>query len=564
MIYVNTEEVKIDCQIAEKALEKKMLWDEENRLQAIDINGYVSNYTYDAGGERVTKLSGGGQGIFVNSVFAGGKTSTSDFTLYVNPYLVAQNGGRYTKHIYIGSQRIVSKLGDFDSYGADPRRVEKAGESFSGLKVNYDAKYKKALEITKANYDSFDVPYYGVDNNDYVNGLGFCCNPSQDASSSSSTTAKSAKNDNAELQQFYYHPDHLGSSSYISNLDGEVVQHIEYVPFGEVFLEEKNAKWNTPYLFTSKELDRETGLYYYGARYYDPKISIWTSVDPILLREEIYENPEFTNGGVYNSHNLSSYSFSYNSPIVYVDPNGECPNCVTAAAGAVIGGIIGGAIEAGTQLYRNGKVNNWKAVGGSALQGAIVGGAAGFTGGASLAVTAGVAGSANAIGGTVNRAIQDKETTAADLLIDFSIGAVIGAGAKYIKTPFGSGTIKGGAWIETTENMSAAAAKYQTSITGQAANKSFLLKGVKFDGFSNGILQDAKSGMGNFVDKATGSFKPWFTGGRKMIEQAERQIGAANGTKIQWFFENKSVMEATQKLFKKEGIKGIELIYKPN
>ena len=36
------------------------------------------------------------------------------------------------------------------------------------------------------------------------------------------------------------HPDHLGSSSYITNLDGEVVQHIEYVPFGEVFIEERN------------------------------------------------------------------------------------------------------------------------------------------------------------------------------------------------------------------------------------------------------------------------------------------------------------------------------------
>ena len=72
------------------------------------------------------------------------------------------------------SQRIVSKLGDFDSYGADPRRVEKAGESFSGVKVDYDTKYKKSLETVKANYASLDVPYYGLDNNDYVNGLGFC------------------------------------------------------------------------------------------------------------------------------------------------------------------------------------------------------------------------------------------------------------------------------------------------------------------------------------------------------------------------------------------------------
>ena len=47
-------------------------------------------------------------------------------------------------------------------------------------------------------------------------------------------------NDDYEKMQFYYHPDHLDSSSYITNLDGEVSQHIEYVPFGEVFLEERN------------------------------------------------------------------------------------------------------------------------------------------------------------------------------------------------------------------------------------------------------------------------------------------------------------------------------------
>ncbi|MFC4476483.1 RHS repeat domain-containing protein [Flavobacterium chungangensis] len=313
MIYVNTEEVKTDGKVNEKAQEKKFIWDEENRLGAVDINGYVSSYTYDAGGERVTKLSGGGQGIFVNSVFSGGKTSTSDFTLYVNPYLVAQNGGRYTKHIYIGSQRIVSKLGDFDSYGADPRRVEKAGESFSGVKVNYDAKYKKSLDVVKANYATFEVPYYGVDNNDYVNGLGFCCNPSGESASasSSSTTGKlmAGKNDNAELQQFYYHPDHLGSSSYISNLDGEVVQHVEYVPFGEVFLEEKNAKWNTPYLFTSKEIDRETGLYYYGARYMDSKMGIFISVDPLA---EKYAG-------------VSSYAYALNNPVKFTDPTGMSP-----------------------------------------------------------------------------------------------------------------------------------------------------------------------------------------------------------------------------------------------
>ncbi|GAB6119056.1 hypothetical protein JCM30204_02040 [Dysgonomonas termitidis] len=67
----------------------------------------------------------------------------------------------------------------------------------------------------------------------------------------------------------------------ITDLDGEIVQHIEYVPFGEVFIEERNNTWDTPYLFNAKELDEETGLYYYGARYYDPRISLWLSTDPL-------------------------------------------------------------------------------------------------------------------------------------------------------------------------------------------------------------------------------------------------------------------------------------------
>ena len=103
------------------------------------------------------------------------------------------------------------------------------------------------------------------------------------------------------------YPDHLGSSSYITNLDGEVSQHIEYVPFGEVFIEERNNTWNTPYLFNAKEFDEETGMYYYGARYYEPRLSLWMSVDPL---EEKY----------YNS---SSYAYCNNNPIRFIDPDGR-------------------------------------------------------------------------------------------------------------------------------------------------------------------------------------------------------------------------------------------------
>ena len=211
----------------------------------------------------------------------------------VSPYLVANQGGRYTKHIYIGSQRVVSKIGDFDSYGSDPRCIQYAGSETDGLSVDYKQKYVQQLQVIKDNYVTFAVPYNGEDNNDYVDGKGFCCNDGSLEAAQSRVMARAMKNnfqesDIYEKMQFYYHPDHLGRSSYITNLDGEVVQHIEYVPFGEVFVEERNNIWNTPYLFNAKEFDEETGLYYYGARYYEQKTSLWISTDP--LQEKYFNN----------------------------------------------------------------------------------------------------------------------------------------------------------------------------------------------------------------------------------------------------------------------------------
>jgi RHS repeat-associated protein len=110
-----------------------------------------------------------------------------------------------------------------------------------------------------------------------------------------------------ENLQFYYHPDHLGSSSYITDVSGEVYQHMEYFPFGETFIEERTDAEYTSYLYNGKELDEETGLYYYGARYYDARISMWYGVDP---KAEKYPY-------------LSCYAFSGLNPIKLIDPNGK-------------------------------------------------------------------------------------------------------------------------------------------------------------------------------------------------------------------------------------------------
>ena len=82
---------------------------------------------------------------------------------------------------------------------------------------------------------TFAVPYNGEDNNDYVDGKGFCCNDGSletaqaramaaNIAKAKAVNGKFKENDDYEKMQFYYHPDHLGSS-YITNLDGEVVQH---------------------------------------------------------------------------------------------------------------------------------------------------------------------------------------------------------------------------------------------------------------------------------------------------------------------------------------------------
>ena len=58
-----------------------------------------------------------------------------------------------------------------------------------------------------------------------------------------SVSTSDKPNDDYEKMLFYYHPDHLSSSSYITNLDGEISQHIEFVPFAEVFIKERNITY---------------------------------------------------------------------------------------------------------------------------------------------------------------------------------------------------------------------------------------------------------------------------------------------------------------------------------
>ena len=136
-------------------------------------------------------------------------------------------------------------------------------------------------------------------------------------------------------KQYYYHSDHLGSASLISDYKGDEYQRMEYTPYGETWVEKTQ---NTgleflPYRFTGKEIDEETGLYYYGARYLDPKYSRWISTDPALgeyiPKAPINEEAKRYNqnlpgmGGVFNHINGNLYHYAGNNPMKYTDPDGR-------------------------------------------------------------------------------------------------------------------------------------------------------------------------------------------------------------------------------------------------
>ncbi|MDH5231851.1 MAG: RHS repeat-associated core domain-containing protein [Gammaproteobacteria bacterium] len=126
--------------------------------------------------------------------------------------------------------------------------------------------------------------------------------------------------------------------------DGDIHEHFEYFPFGETWYQEGGNNKVTPYLFTSKELDSETGYYYFGARYYDPRVSTWISPDPILEKYlPTVRRGEVTRGvtgGVYEPTNLSLYSCSRNSPVTLKDPDGNAAPLLLVLIGGG-GGSVG-------------------------------------------------------------------------------------------------------------------------------------------------------------------------------------------------------------------------------
>ncbi|MCF8298047.1 MAG: hypothetical protein K9J13_10920 [Saprospiraceae bacterium] len=263
---------------------RRMCWDEENRLAVVKDPNYASHYIYDAGGERTWKITGPIERMSINGGLYVDQTMLDYKTLYTSPYMVVSDA-EYTKHFYAESQRVTTKLGG----GFSPSLVDAHSTTLTPIVGNIqdiaDGLWNYIYENT--NCVDGEPDYISIASNLQIVEELFGSN-----------------NDESDL--YFYHPDHLGSSSFISDVNGNVNQHLQYLPFGESFIDQQTNN-NIRFTFSSKEKDSETGFGYFGARYYNSDISVWLSVDPLASK--------------YPS--MSSFMYCAGNPVMLVDPDGR-------------------------------------------------------------------------------------------------------------------------------------------------------------------------------------------------------------------------------------------------
>src|SRR5690625_643521 len=234
---------------------REYFWDEQNRLRSAVLNGgKMMHYIYDASGERTLKAQTEYQGVFENGIPTDEGSTLNSYTTYPSPFITISPDNNYTNHYYAGSQRIASKpVGKANIFNDLQEDIIELNELKS-----------RQLADAQSIADSMDLGPLNLADGPIV----------------IITTAV-----------YYFHPDHastslstgLGSTStLITDMFGDPYQFFLNLPFGESMAEQRRSgSFNNPYKFNGKELDSETGLYYYGARYYNPRISTFISVDPL-------------------------------------------------------------------------------------------------------------------------------------------------------------------------------------------------------------------------------------------------------------------------------------------
>ena len=233
-------------------------------------------YGYNAANTRTYKLSLYNTNLWINGQQQPLNMQLQQAMFYPNTYLNFNQNGEYTKHYYNGTERIASRLGDNTTTIAINNNI------LEDRKLQLEEQFREDIHKLIEETVPIDLPPF-ID----VNALQPTGTPND---------------------IYYYHPNHLGSTSFVTDQNQTITQGFLYAPFGEITTE-FNINFGSSvipkYSFNAKEWDEETGMYYYEARYYKPPV--FTSRDPLFEK--------------YPS--ISPYTYCMNNPVIYVDPTGK-------------------------------------------------------------------------------------------------------------------------------------------------------------------------------------------------------------------------------------------------
>ncbi len=264
---------------------KTYVYDDHDRLTKATHNGSsgygVVDYTYDTIGNMTSnsRLPNGGSYVYNPS----GSGS-------VRPHAVTSAGG--VTYSYDANGNMTSGDGRSLTYDFEnrPTQITKGG-------VVTDFVYDGDGGRVKKTVGGVDTLYIGKSQ---VCEGGNCFNYIFDGGT------RIARVDSTGVK--YFHSDHLGSTSVVTDGSGNNVEDVIYYPYGKPYSDTNSSL--TRYKFTGKELDDSTDLYFYGARYYDANIGRFTSADDFVQNPLDYES-------------LNRYTYVRNNPIVYTDPSGN-------------------------------------------------------------------------------------------------------------------------------------------------------------------------------------------------------------------------------------------------